>query len=90
MWDLGVRQGGNTPLVARFMKVARRLRSVSKKLASSQDLSVVLDALCQQPFETLDQVDLKMLSFKTALLLELEHQRLHMLCPVSTHLHGQD
>jgi hypothetical protein len=60
---------GKHPLVARFMKCARRVCPGSKQFAPSWDLSVVLDALCQQPFEPLDQVELKMLSFKTRLLL---------------------
>ena len=59
------------PLVTRFLKGARCLRPVSKQLTPSWDLSIVLDALCQQPFEPLDQVELKKLSFKTALLLAL-------------------
>ena len=62
---------GKHPLVTRFMKCAHRVCPVSKQFAPSWDLSVVLDALCQQPFEPLDQVELKMLSFKTRLLLAL-------------------
>ena len=47
------------------------LRPVSKQLARSWDLAAVLDALSHPPFEPLDQVDLKVLSLKTALLLAL-------------------
>ncbi len=39
--------------------------------SQSYDLSLVLDALCQQPFEPLGVIDMKLLSFKTALLLAL-------------------
>ncbi len=44
---------------------------VSKPLSPSWDLGLVLDALSMSPFEPLDKVDLKILSFKTALLLAL-------------------
>ncbi|XP_049341328.1 uncharacterized protein LOC125805033 [Astyanax mexicanus] len=62
---------GQHPLVCRFMKGARRLLPVSKPLSPSWDLSLVLEALSAAPFEPLDQVDFKILSFKTALLLAL-------------------
>ncbi len=42
-----------------------------KQVSPSWDLSTILDALSQPPFEPLDCVDLKMLSLKTALLLVL-------------------
>ncbi|XP_049432685.1 uncharacterized protein LOC125889068 [Epinephelus fuscoguttatus] len=62
---------GQHPLVCRFMKGARRKLPVSKPLAPSWDLPMVLDALSAPPFEPLDQVDLKMVALKTVLLLSL-------------------
>ncbi len=62
---------GQHPLVCRFMKGARRALPVSKPISPSWDLGLVLDALSMSPFEPLDKVDLKILSFKTALLLAL-------------------
>ena len=38
---------------------------------SQWDLTLVLEALCETPFEPLNQIPLKMLSLKTALLLAL-------------------
>ncbi|XP_047205458.1 uncharacterized protein LOC124857918 [Girardinichthys multiradiatus] len=62
---------GQHPLVCQFMKGARRLRPVSRSLTPSWDLPMVLDALSRAPFEPLQQVELKVLSFKTALLIAL-------------------
>lgn len=62
---------GQQPLICQSMKGARRLRPVSRSLAAPWDLSMVLDALSHLPFEPLEQVNLKMLSFKTALFLAL-------------------
>ncbi|XP_026102951.1 uncharacterized protein LOC113074342 [Carassius auratus] len=62
---------GQHPLVCRFMKGARRALPVSKPISPSWDLVLVLDALSVSPFEPLDKADLKLLSFKTALLLAL-------------------
>lgn len=59
------------PLVCRFMKGARRLHPVSKPLVPTWDLSLVLGAVSQPPFEPLNQVEIKILSLKTALLLAL-------------------
>lgn len=67
----GDKTAGQHPLVCQFMKGARRLRPVSRNLAAPWDLSMVLDALTGQPFEPLSQLDLKVLSLKTALLLAL-------------------
>ncbi|KAK0130871.1 hypothetical protein N1851_034445 [Merluccius polli] len=67
----GDKTAGQHPLVCRFMKGARRLRPVSRNLTAPWDLSTVLDALSRPPFEPLQQVELKTLSFKTALLLAL-------------------
>ncbi len=62
---------GQHPLVCRFMRDARRLNRVSKPLIPPWDLSVVLNALSQPPFEPVDNIDLKLLSLKVALLLAL-------------------
>ncbi len=62
---------GQHPLVCRFMRGARRLNRVSKPLIPPWDLSVVLNALFQPPFEPIDNIDLKLLSLKFALLLAL-------------------
>ena len=59
------------PLVKRFLTGARRLRPVRKTTAPPWDLLLVLDALCKAPFEPIEQVPLKWLSIKTALLLAL-------------------
>ena len=62
---------GQHPIVVRFMKGARNKCRVSKPMAPSWDLTLVLEALCQPPFEPLGRVDMKMLSFKTVLLIAL-------------------
>lgn len=62
---------GQHPLVQRFMKGALRLQKVSRPLFPSWDLAVVLDALCQPPFEPLSSVDLKLVCLKTVLLVAL-------------------
>ncbi len=62
---------GQHPLVCRFKKGAHRVLPVSKPLFPKWDLGLVLDALSMSPFEPLDKVDFKILSFKTALLLAL-------------------
>jgi len=58
---------GQHPLVCRFMRGARRKLPVSRPIAPSWDLPLVLDALTTTPFEPLDQVDLKVVALKTAL-----------------------
>ncbi len=59
------------PLAVRFLKGTRRLRTVTKSMVPSWDLVVVLEAMCEPPFEPLEALDLRMLSYKTALLLAL-------------------
>ena len=56
---------------SRFLLGVRRLRPVSRTLAPQWDLALVLRALSKAPFEPLDQVPLKVLSAKVALLLAL-------------------
>ena len=65
----GDRTPGQHPLVSSFMKGVRRKRPVSRPLIPLWDLSGVLEALTQHPFEPLGVVELKFLSLKTALLL---------------------
>ena len=62
---------GEDQLVRWFMKGVLRSRPVSKRVTPSWDLPLVLDALSSQPFEPLEDIDMKMLSLKTALLLAL-------------------
>lgn len=62
---------GQHPLIRRFMKGAHRSLPVSRKSVLEWDLSMVLEALSQQPFEPLGNISFKLLSFKTALLLDL-------------------
>lgn len=62
---------GNHPLVSRFMAGVRRLRAPHKQLVPSWDLLVVLRALTGPPFEPLSEVDMKLVSLKTAFLLAL-------------------
>lgn len=62
---------GQHPLICRFMKGARRKLPVVKVLVPPWDLNIVLDALCQHPFEPLEAVDLKYVTLKTILLLAL-------------------
>lgn len=57
------------PLVSYFIKGALQRLFVSKPLLLFFDLWCSMR--CQQPFETLNEIDLKSLSFKLALLLEL-------------------
>ena len=68
MLDLMENQRANTPC---FMKGARRLLPITKTMSPSWDLAVVLGALSSHPFEPLDNVDMKTLSLKVALLLAL-------------------
>ncbi|KAI2667323.1 Signal recognition particle SEC65 subunit [Labeo rohita] len=62
---------GQHPLICRFMKGVRCALPVSKPFSPSWDLRLVLDGLSMSPFEPLDKVDFKILSFKTALLVAL-------------------
>lgn len=55
----GDKSAGQHPLVSRFMKGARRKLAVSRPLVPLWDLSIVLEALSQHPFEPLEEVGLK-------------------------------
>ena len=59
------------PLVVWFLKDMRWLRPVSKPMAPTWDLALVLDAPCEPPFEPLESLDQEVLSYKTALLMAL-------------------
>ncbi|KAI2665755.1 Altered inheritance of mitochondria protein 21 [Labeo rohita] len=62
---------GKHDLVIRFLRGARRLNLPRPPSVSTWDLSLVLTALRQAPFEPLHSVELKFLSMKTLLLLAL-------------------
>ena len=62
---------GKHDLVVRFLRGARRLNPPRPPSIPSWDLSLVLRALQDVPFEPLQSVDLKLLSMKTLLLVAL-------------------
>lgn len=55
-------------IIIRFMKGVRHLRPVLRPMLPAGDLSLVLDALREAPFEPLEEADMKVVSYKTALL----------------------
>ena len=59
------------PLVSQFMAGASNLRPVTRSLFPSWVLAVVLDCLGRPPFEPLESSSMKLLGFKTILLLAL-------------------
>lgn len=71
----GDKSVGRHPLVSRLMKGARRKLPVSRPLVPLWDLSVVLEAISQHPFEPLEEVGLKFASLKTAFLLTLTTEK---------------
>lgn len=62
---------GRHPLITSFLRGARRLNPPRLRQMPVWDLSLVLSALSDPPFEPAESSDLKVLSFKTALLLAL-------------------
>lgn len=70
-------------LVVRLLKGVRPLRPVSKPIVPTWDLALDLEALCAAPFEPLESVNLKILYYKTSLLMALASAKcigdLHML-----------
>ncbi|XP_056091163.1 uncharacterized protein LOC130070700 [Rhinichthys klamathensis goyatoka] len=77
---------GLHPLIRRFMKGARRSLPVIRRTVPEWDLSMVLEALSQHPFEPLGSISLKLLSLKTALLLALASaKRVSELYALSVH-----
>ena len=72
------------PLVKRFLFGTRRLRTAARATLPQWDLTLVLEALRETPFEPLNQIPLKILSLKTALLLALTTaKRVSDLCALS-------
>ncbi len=67
----GEKSAGQHPLISRFMKGACRIRPVSRQMVPLWDLSIVLEALSQHPFEPLEGIGLKFLTLKTVLLIAL-------------------
>ncbi len=65
------RSVGRHHLVMSFLRGARRLCPFQPNMAPVWDLSLVFSALSEPPFEPLLSAELKVLSFKTALLLAL-------------------
>jgi len=62
---------GQHLLMSQFMRGARCKLPISKPLVPSWDLPLVSEAFTVSPFEPLGQVDLKVVTLKTALLLAL-------------------
>lgn len=60
---------GAHKLVSAFLKGAKRLAPPRAPRYPPWDLPLVLDALCQAPFEPMERADLKWISYKTAFLL---------------------
>uniref|UniRef100_A0A803JRA6 Core-binding (CB) domain-containing protein n=1 Tax=Xenopus tropicalis TaxID=8364 RepID=A0A803JRA6_XENTR len=56
------------PLIQRFLKAAQRIRPPVLNPVPQWDLNIVLEQLCEPPFEPLKEIDLKYLSLKTAFL----------------------
>ncbi|XDV34775.1 hypothetical protein PO909_004902, partial [Leuciscus waleckii] len=62
---------GTHPLIIRFLRGARRMRPAIQPRVPTWDLAVVLEGLSLAPFEPLDKVSEKFLSFKVAFLLAI-------------------
>lgn len=62
---------GSHPLVARFLRGALRLRPPRRARVPTWDLPLVLQALCNAPFEPMLTADVSWLSMKTAFLLAI-------------------
>ncbi len=75
IWELSCwiwwHYGGATPLICRFMKGAHHSLLVTRRAVPEWEFSMVLEALSQQPIESLGDISLKLLSFKTSPLLVL-------------------
>ncbi|XP_076128603.1 uncharacterized protein LOC143109685 [Alosa pseudoharengus] len=70
-FGIGGASPGTHPWVTRFMAGVRRFKVSRPVLFPTWDLTVVLRALTEPPFEPLQSVDTKTLSLKTALLVAL-------------------
>ncbi|CAM4648922.1 unnamed protein product [Leuciscus chuanchicus] len=62
---------GRNDLVIRFLRGAKRLNPPRPPSVPVWDLSTVLEAMKGAPFEPIESIDLKLLSFKTVFLLAL-------------------
>ncbi|KAI2644504.1 Transposon Ty3-G Gag-Pol polyprotein [Labeo rohita] len=67
---LGGMSVGRNHLVTRFLRGALRLRPPTRPHIPTWDLAVVLEALCRPPFEPIEEIPDRLLSIKTALLLD--------------------
>ncbi len=68
---LGGQSVGRHPLVTRFLRGALRLRPPVRSHVPPWDLALVLEALCKPPFEPLEEVSDRVLTFKTVFLLAI-------------------
>ena len=85
-YGIGGKPPGCHPLVSRFMQGVRRLHVPVRSLAPSWDLVTVLNALTKTPFEPLRDAELRVLSFKTALLVAIvSAKRVGNLAALSVH-----
>ncbi|KAL0147122.1 hypothetical protein M9458_057646, partial [Cirrhinus mrigala] len=62
---------GKDPPVVRFLRGVLRLRPPTRPHIPTWDLAVVLEALCRPPFEPIEEIPVRFLTIKTALLLAL-------------------
>ncbi|XP_026116256.1 uncharacterized protein LOC113094840 [Carassius auratus] len=62
---------GRDPLISRFLRGTLRLRPATRSRVPAWDLAIVLEGLSRAPFEPLDSVSEKFLSFKTTFLLAI-------------------
>ncbi|KAL0200148.1 hypothetical protein M9458_003335, partial [Cirrhinus mrigala] len=69
--SLGGLSVGKDPLVTRFLRGVLRLRPPVRPHVPMWDLAVVLEALCRPPFEPIEEISVRFLSIKTALLLAI-------------------
>lgn len=62
---------GSDRLIVAFLKGANHLCPPRGVQSPTWDLNIVLDSLCQPPFEPISESDIKWLSFKTKFLLAI-------------------
>ncbi|KAI2655953.1 Transposon Tf2-6 polyprotein [Labeo rohita] len=68
---LGGLSMGKDPLVTCFLHGVLRLRPPVRPHVPTWDLAVALEALCRPPFEPIEEISVRFLTIKTALLLAL-------------------
>ena len=66
---VGVTSLGRDPLITHFLRGLLRLRPATRTRVLAWDLAIVLEGLSRAPFEPLDSVSEKFLTFKTIFLL---------------------